>query len=154
MAGITRRSFLKGTAATTGALALYSAFGGTWAKDLLEEGALDVCTIPAQMKKGRPGHLLQVLAPGDRADALSRIMFQETTTIGIRRHAAARTTLEREFIPVETEYGIVRIKVSTLEGEVVNFAPEYEDCARLAREKNVPLKRVQTQAVAAYLKTN
>ena len=59
--------------------------------------------------------------------------------------------LEREFIPVETEYGTVNIKVSKLDGEVVNVAPEYEDCARLAREKNVPLKLVQAQAVTAYL---
>lgn len=118
---------------------------------LLAAGALDVLTIPVQMKKGRPGHLLQVLAPSDQTDALSRIIFQETTTIGIRRHTTARTTLERELIPVDTEFGRVNIKVSRLDGEVVNFAPEYEDCARLAREKNVPLKLVQATAVREYL---
>jgi len=121
---------------------------------LLTAGALDVFTIPVQMKKGRPGHLFQVLAPPDAADALSRIIFQETTTIGVRRYATDRTTLDREFIPVETEYGTVNIKVSKLDGEVMNFSPEYEDCARLAREKNVPLKRVQSEAVAAYLTRN
>jgi hypothetical protein len=119
---------------------------------LFAAGALDVFTLPVQMKKGRPGHLLQVLAPADTADALSRIIFQETTTIGIRRHGVNRTTLDREFVEVETEYGKVKIKVSRLDGEVVNFAPEYEDCARIARERNVPLKRVQAEAVAAYLK--
>src|SRR5215510_9086194 len=75
---------------------------------LLGAGALDVFTIPIQVKKGRPGHLLQVLAPAREVDALSRVIFQETTTIGIRRHPADRTTLEREFVEVETEYGIVR----------------------------------------------
>jgi hypothetical protein len=118
---------------------------------LLAAGALDVFTLPVQMKKGRPGHLLQVLAPSDRADALSRIIFQETTTIGIRRHRAERNTLEREFVQVETEYGKVKIKVSKLDGEVVNFAPEYEDCARIARDKDVPLKLVQADAIRAYL---
>lgn len=120
-------------------------------EELLAAGALDVITLPVQMKKGRPGHLLQVLSPFDRVDVLSRIIFQETTTIGLRRYTADRTTLEREFVPVETQYGTVNIKVSKLDGEVVNFAPEYEDCARLARDKNVPLKRVQSEAVTAYL---
>ncbi len=118
---------------------------------LLGAGALDVFTFPVQMKKGRPGHLLQVLAPPDAAAALSRIIFEETTTIGIRRHAADRTTLERQFVEVSTEYGPVKIKVSRLDGEIVNFAPEYEDCARLARERNIPLKQIQALAVRAYL---
>jgi hypothetical protein len=118
---------------------------------LLQAGALDVFTIPAQMKKGRPGHLLQVLAPPNRVEDLSRIIFAETTTIGIRRHGVRRTTLDREFVDAETEFGNVRIKVSKLDGKVVNFAPEYEDCARIARENNVPLKRVQAQALKAYL---
>ena len=107
--------------------------------------------FPIQMKKGRPGHLLQVLAPPNGADAISRIIFQETTTIGIRRYAASRTILDREFVEVETEYGSVKIKVSRLAGDVVNFTPEYEDCARIARERSVPLKKVQAAALAAYL---
>ena len=94
--------------------------------------------------------MLQVLSPGDSVDALSRVIFQETTTIGVRRYAVDRTTLDRELVEVETEYGAVNIKVSRLNGEVVNFAPEYEDCVRIAREKNVPLKRIQALAVNAY----
>jgi uncharacterized protein (TIGR00299 family) protein len=120
-------------------------------ENLLAAGALDVFTIPIQMKKSRPGHLLQVLAPPDMADALSRIILQETTTIGIRRYAADRTMLEREFVEVETEVGNVKIKVSRMDGEVLNFIPEYEDCARIARERNIPLKRVQSLAVTAYM---
>jgi pyridinium-3,5-bisthiocarboxylic acid mononucleotide nickel chelatase len=119
---------------------------------LLNAGALDVFTVPIQMKKGRAGHLLQVIAPVDAAQALSRIIFQETTTIGVRRYPVNRTILEREFVDVETEYGIVRIKVSRMDGDVVNYAPEYEDCARLAREKNVSLKQVQALAMNAYLR--
>ena len=118
---------------------------------LLQAGALDVFTVPVQMKKGRPGQLLQVLAPSDAVDALSRVIFQETTTIGVRKYPADRTTLDREFVEVETEYGRVRIKVSKFGGEVVNFAPEFDDCVRLACENNVSLKKVQAVAINAYL---
>jgi uncharacterized protein (TIGR00299 family) protein len=118
---------------------------------LLQAGALDVFTIPIQMKKGRPGHLLQVLSPRDAVDALSRLIFEETTTIGIRKYPVDRTTLDRSFVEVETEYGTVRMKVSKMNGEVVNVAPEFEDCARNAREKGVPLKKIQTLAMKAYL---
>jgi len=118
---------------------------------LLEAGALDVCTAPVQMKKGRSGHLLQVLAPINRWEALSRMIFEETTTIGLRRHVAKRAALEREIVQVSTPYGAVGMKVSKLEGRVINFAPEYEDCARIARERNVALKEVQALAVKEYL---
>jgi uncharacterized protein (TIGR00299 family) protein len=118
---------------------------------LLSAGALDVFTIPIQMKKNRPAHLLQVLAPSDAVERLSRIIFQETTTIGLRRHSTQRTTLDREFVEVDTEYGTVKIKVSRMDGEVVNFAPEYEDCARIARARGISLKLVQSLAVSAYL---
>lgn len=119
---------------------------------LLAAGALDVFTIPIQMKKSRPGQLLQVLAPSDAVDALSRLIFQETTTIGLRKYPVDRTILDREFVDVDIEYGKVRIKVSRMNGEVVNFTPEFEDCARIAREKNVALKRVQALATHAYMK--
>ena len=118
---------------------------------LLAAGALDVFTVPIQMKKGRPGHLLQVLAEPDAMDAVSKIIFRETTTIGIRRHEVDRTTLQREFVEVETEYGKIKMKVSKLDGEVVNAAPEYEDCARLAREKGIALKQIQALAMKSYL---
>jgi uncharacterized protein (TIGR00299 family) protein len=123
---------------------------GNVTEKLLCAGALVVFTVPIQMKKGRPGELLLVLAPPGLVDLLTRIIFQETTTIGIRRYPADRITLDREFVEVETEYGAVRIKVSRLDGEVVNFAPEYEDCARIAREKGIPLKTVQLIAMTEY----
>lgn len=118
---------------------------------ILAAGALDVFTVPIQMKKSRSGQLLQVLAPPGAVERLTKVIFQETTTIGIRRYPVERTTLDREFVDVSTEYGDVRIKVSKLDGEVVNFTPEYEDCARIAREKNVSLKKVQAMALNAYL---
>jgi len=119
---------------------------------LLEEGALDVCTIPAQMKKGRPGHLLQVLAPPNRWQKIERLIFEETTTIGVRHYPAARSALERELIRVETVHGPIAIKVSRLDGKVVNSTPEYEDCAKIAREKGIPLKDVQALALREFLK--
>jgi uncharacterized protein (TIGR00299 family) protein len=118
---------------------------------LLEAGALDVCTLPAQMKKGRPGHLLQVLAPPNSWEKIERLIFEETTTIGVRHYTAQRTALEREMVKVETIHGVVAIKVSKLDGKVVNSTPEYEDCAKIAREKNVPLKDIQALALKEYL---
>jgi uncharacterized protein (TIGR00299 family) protein len=117
---------------------------------LLETGALDVTTWPVSMKKGRSGQRLQVLAPLDRTDALCRIVFEETTTIGVRRHRVSRSVLERAIVRVETPYGTVSVKVSRLDGLVVNATPEFEDCARLARERNVPLKEVQAAAMREY----
>jgi uncharacterized protein (TIGR00299 family) protein len=119
---------------------------------LLDEGALDVCTLPAQMKKGRPGHLLQVLAPPNRWQKIERLIFEETTTIGVRHYSAARSALERELVRVETVHGPIAIKVSKLDGKVVNSTPEFEDCAKIAREKGIPLKDVQALALREYLK--
>jgi len=117
---------------------------------LLEFGALDVFTIPIQMKKGRPGHLLQILAPGDRVTILSRILFEETTTIGIRRHTANRTVLARIVVKVETEFGEVGVKVAKFDGKIVTYTPEYEDCVRLARQSGIPLKTIQSAAAAKF----
>jgi uncharacterized protein (TIGR00299 family) protein len=120
---------------------------------LLQAGALDVFSVPVQMKKGRPGQMLQVLVPSGLEDHLSRLLFEETTTIGLRTYPVHRTTLDRVFVEVETDYGTVKIKVAKMNGQVVNFAPEFEDCARIARETNVPLKMVQALAINAYLLT-
>jgi pyridinium-3,5-bisthiocarboxylic acid mononucleotide nickel chelatase len=118
---------------------------------LLQAGALDVFSVPIQMKKGRPGQLLQVLSPSGSEESLSRVIFEETTTIGVRQYPVHRTTLDREIVEVETEHGTVKIKVAKMNGAVVNFAPEFDDCVRIAREQNVPLKKVQALAINAYL---
>lgn len=117
---------------------------------LFDAGALDVCTIPMQMKKGRSGYLLQVLAPLDRWESLRRLIFAETTTLGVRHYAAGRFALERELVPVDTPHGRIVVKVARLDGQVTNVSPEYEDCARVARESGLPLKEVQELAVSAY----
>lgn len=116
----------------------------------LAAGALDVTCGAIQMKKNRPGLEITVLCPPERTDALARILFEETTTLGLRIHEARRLTLAREAVSVETPYGPVRVKVARSEGRVLNAAPEYEDCRRLAEEKSVPLKEIMQAAQAAF----
>jgi hypothetical protein len=117
---------------------------------LLESGALDVLTLPALMKKGRPGHVLQVIGAPDQESRLTRIMFEETTTIGLRVGVVGRRVLARETIPVETRYGTVSVKVARQNGHVLNASPEYEDCARLARETGEPFHRIREEALRCY----
>jgi hypothetical protein len=118
---------------------------------VLREGALDLYLTPIQMKKNRPGVKLTVVCPPEKLDLLARTVFEETTTIGLRFTLAQRKTLRREFTQVQTEYGQVTIKVSSLDGRQVNYVPEYEDCRRLASEKGVALREVQAAAVRAFL---
>jgi uncharacterized protein (TIGR00299 family) protein len=117
---------------------------------LLSEGALDVFSVPAQMKKSRSGTLLTVLARVEDANRLTELIFAETTTLGVRRRQEQRQTLSRRWENVETTWGRVRIKVASRNGSVSNYAPEYEDCRALAEEHQVPLKEVMREAVRAY----
>jgi len=116
----------------------------------LAAGALDIACSSIQMKKNRPGLEISILCAPERAEALAQLLFEETTTIGLRVHQAARLVLEREMASVETPYGTVRVKVARRHGTVVNVAPEYDDCRRLASEKSVPLKEVIMAAQLAY----
>jgi len=118
---------------------------------LLEEGALDAFGMPVQMKKGRPGMLLTVLAKPEDAGKLSRILFTETTTLGVRRRDEQRQALMRRWENVNTPWGEVRVKIASMNGTVTNYAPEYEDCRRIAEEHHVPLKAVLQEAARAYL---
>jgi uncharacterized protein (TIGR00299 family) protein len=118
---------------------------------LLEAGALDVFGTPVQMKKNRPGTLLTVLAKPEHADDLEKIIFAETTTLGVRRREERRHVLAREWRTVNTRFGDVRIKVASMNGAISSYAPEYEDCRRIAAEHRVPLKQVMQEAVQAYL---
>ena len=113
-------------------------------------GALDVYTTPVQMKKNRPGTLLTVLCKPQDAGALMALIFAETTTFGVRAYAAQRRTLPRESVNVHTQFGDVRIKLSRVNGRILHVAPEFEDCRKLALEKNVPLQRVISDALRAY----
>lgn len=119
---------------------------------LFEEGALDVFGMPVQMKKNRPGTLLTVLCKSEHAEKLTQLIFSETTTLGVRRRDENRQTLARRWESVRTEWGEVRIKIASMNGTVTNYAPEYEDCRRIAAEHHVPLKTVMQEASRAYLK--
>jgi len=125
---------------------------GYFVEQALAAGALDVTCSALQMKKNRPGFLVTILCAPEASDALAQLLFEQTTTIGLRIHEARRKVLERELVEVQTGFGTVRVKVARREGKVLNVAPEYEDCQRLAREKSVPLKEVILAAQVAYMK--
>ena len=117
---------------------------------LFAAGALDVFTTPIQMKKNRPGLVLSVLAPTANLAALELVLFRETQTFGIRRHQVQRNKLHREACTVQTPWGPVQGKLGWLEGTPPMFTPEYEDCARVAREHGVALHEVFRQAQQSY----
>lgn len=118
---------------------------------LLAQGAYDVYAAPVLMKKGRPGNVLSVLAPAGRLDALAGIVLRETTTIGLRYYGVERRVLERQLRTVATPYGAVGVKFSYIDGRD-RVAPEYDDCARLAQEHQVPLLSVYEAARTAATK--
>ena len=118
---------------------------------LYAAGALEVFFSPVQMKKNRPGTLLTILSRPEQREELSAIVFRETTTIGVRYHDVLRERLEREIVAVDTPLGSVRFKVARLGDTIVNAAPEFEDCLRIASERTIPVKDVQAAANKAYL---
>ena len=126
---------------------------GYFLEKALAAGALDVYTTPVQMKKNRPGTLLTVLCKPQDTDALMALIFAETTTFGARAYRAHRRVLPREWVSVATDFGEVRIKVSRVNGRILHVAPEFEDCRKLAVEKNVPLQRVIAEAMRSYEKS-
>ncbi len=115
----------------------------------LEAGALDAWAAPLTMKKGRPGFLLSALVEEPAREAVTRVLFAETTTLGVRRHAVERDALDRATEAVETVYGPVRVKVARAAGREVGAHPEYDDCAARARERGVSVKEVMAAALAA-----
>jgi uncharacterized protein (TIGR00299 family) protein len=118
---------------------------------LMEAGAWDVYRAPVQMKKGRTGMQITVLASPEAMPALRDLLLRETTTIGLRWRMENKLALAREFVDVDTEWGKVRIKVARWPtGEVANASPEYEVCRNIARQQGVPLKRVMQEAMRAY----
>jgi hypothetical protein len=116
---------------------------------LLAAGALDAYYTPIQMKKGRPGLLVSVLAEPGARQALEEVLFAETTTLGVRRQEWDRTVLEREVVAVDTPYGAVGVKIGRRGGRVYNVQPEFEDCRRAAEARGVPVKEVWAAALAA-----
>ncbi|MDO5862441.1 MAG: nickel pincer cofactor biosynthesis protein LarC [Thermoplasmata archaeon] len=116
---------------------------------LFAAGAREVNYSPVYMKKNRPGWLLTVICRPDRREEIERVIFRETTTIGIRRTEMERTVLDRESVTVDTEYGAVDVKVSSADG-VVRLHPEYEQVAGLSRDRGVAFREVYEAALAAY----
>jgi uncharacterized protein (DUF111 family) len=116
---------------------------------LLDAGAADAWLVPIVMKKGRPAHTLAVLTPVDRRDALRRLIFELTSTIGVREVAVTRTALDRFWVPVPVAGGRIRLKVAHRGGEVVHATPEFDDAVQVAADRSVPVRRVLEEAVAA-----
>jgi len=118
----------------------------------LAAGALDVFSTSVLMKKNRPGQLVTLLCEHSNLSRLMDLIFRETTTIGVRTYEVRRKTLDRELVPVATPFGEVRLKVSRINGTVLNATPEYEDCQRIAAANNIPLKEVIAAATFEYQK--
>jgi uncharacterized protein (TIGR00299 family) protein len=114
---------------------------------LLDAGAQDAWVTPIVMKKGRAAVTISVLCSSQRADELRRVLFRETGTLGVRTAAVQKRALERETIEVLTAAGVVHVKIGRLAGEAITVAPEFEDCARAAREAGIPARDVFEQAI-------
>jgi len=114
-------------------------------------GAYDVFYTAVQMKKNRPGTLVTVIAPPERRHEIAGLLFSETTTIGVRYREMRRECLEREVQVVDTPVGRIRFKVARRGSQMLNAAPEFEDCVRVATERGLPIKDVQALAVKAWL---
>ena len=119
---------------------------------VLESGALDCFFTPVQMKKNRPGVLLSVLCRSDEKEAVMKLLFMETTTLGVRSYEVGRRALQRSVVRVETQYGPIDVKVAHLDGRVVNEMPECEQCREAAARAGVPLKVVEEAARLALAK--
>jgi uncharacterized protein (TIGR00299 family) protein len=117
-----------------------------------ELGALDCYFTSVHMKKNRPGVLLSVLCCQEQLEEMVRMLFAETTTLGIRRYQVQRQALDRRVVRVETLYGPIDVKVARLNGKIVNEMPEYEQCRTAARQANVPLRKVEEAARTALAK--
>ncbi len=117
---------------------------------LLAAGALDVWTTAIQMKKQRPGTMLSALCNAGDAAAIAAIIFRETSTFGIRERSINRRCLQRRIEDVETAYGRIRVKIGSLDNEVITVSPEFDDCLGAAEKANVPVKTVMDHARNAY----
>jgi uncharacterized protein (DUF111 family) len=118
---------------------------------LLEAGANDVWWIPVIMKKGRPGLMLNILVAEERLEMVEEIVFAETTTLGLRYSHAVCHRLGRAFRQVDTPWGPIAVKAGYHHGKLVQFAPEFRDCERAAKEHGVPLKRVYEAARRGFM---
>jgi len=124
---------------------------GVLMEKLYAAGALEVFYSAVQMKKNRPGTLMTIVAKPEQREAMTEIVFRESTTIGIRHQELSRECLDREMVTVTTTLGPVRFKVARRDGRVLNAQPEFEDLAKLSNERGIPIKDVQALAHKAWL---
>lgn len=117
---------------------------------LFDAGAKDVYYTPVYMKKNRPGIVVTITTPVSKEEEIKRLMFRESTTIGIRRFKIERTELSREFKTLKMDSGEVSFKISSYKGEIVNASPEYEDIKKLSMELNLPFKEVYNSAIREF----
>lgn len=127
---------------------------GFFVEKALAEGALDVYVTPIQMKKNRPGVELTLLIEPVDLERFTRLVFRETTTIGLRHRETARRVLDRQRITVETAVGPIHVKVARLDGDVVNASPEFDDCREAALRTGVPVREILAMAASAYAGRN
>ena len=118
---------------------------------LFDAGALDAWFVPIQMKKNRPGIIVSALVHARKRVPIENVLLAESSAIGLRYYETQRTLLNRRFVSVQTPWGPVRIKTAWREDCLVNAAPEYEDCAELARTSGIPLKVIYQHAIAQFL---
>ena len=123
---------------------------GHFVEQAFAAGALDVFHTPIQMKKNRPGVLLTVLCASGDADKFTELMLRETSAFGVRRSLSERRKLQREFVTVKTSFGEVTVKIGKLNGKVVQVAPEYESCRKIAEQSKVALKAVYEAAQKSF----
>jgi uncharacterized protein (TIGR00299 family) protein len=121
--------------------------------EALKRGALDCYFAPVQMKKNRPGTLISILCRPRERDAMCELLLTETTTLGVRYYDVLRRALERKIVKVETEFGLIDVKVAHLDGRVVKEMPEYEQCRAAAESFGVALRTVEAAARASFLKS-
>jgi uncharacterized protein (TIGR00299 family) protein len=113
---------------------------------LFAAGALDVWLTPATMKKGRPATIVSAIVPADRRDEVERVLFVESTTIGVRATTVSRTRAPRRFETVTTRWGDVRLKLRGWDRRVLGATPEYDDCLELSRVSGAPIREIWAEA--------
>lgn len=119
---------------------------------LIDAGALDVFATPILMKKGRPGFALTTLCPPHLVDSIRSLLFEHSSTLGVRQQTQIRRVLDRKHQSIQTPWGECRIKLGLHDGKIINRAPEFEDCKILSKQGNIPLKTVYAWALAESLK--
>lgn len=118
-------------------------------EELFELKALDVYTTPIMMKKNRPANKLSVLASKEKIDIISEKILKNTTTFGVRYYEVSRKILDRDFNIVKTKYGNIQVKTGIYDGQIIKSIPEYEDCKKIAKEKDISIGKVYLEAQIA-----